>query len=119
MAGIKIVKKNRDFQRAYARGVSAADRCLILFVRRNKEQEKRFGFSVSKKVGKAVVRNRVKRLLKEACRKNLDCFPDGRDYIIIAKKEVLEEDFHSLTQKILKLLQKILKNKNNKDKSCK
>lgn len=116
MTGIKIVKKNRDFQRAYARGVSAADRCLILFMRRNKEQEKRFGFSVSKKVGKAVVRNRVKRLLKEACRRNVNSFPDGCDYIIIAKKEVLEENFHTISQKILKLLQKILKNKNSKEK---
>ena len=98
MAGIKIVKKNKDFQRAYARGFSAADRCLVLFVRRNREQEKRFGFSVSKKVGKAVVRNRVKRLLKEACRRNVNSFPDGCDYIIIARKEVLEENLETFTE---------------------
>ncbi len=109
MSGIKIVKQNRDFRRTYARGASAADRGLILYMYNKKDREKRFGFSVSKKVGKAVVRNRVKRLLKEACRLNLDAFPNGKDYVIIAKKEVVGEDFHTISTRILNLLQRLLR----------
>lgn len=109
MAGIKIVKQNKDFRRTYARGASAADRSLILYVYSKQDQEKRFGFSVSKKVGKAVVRNRVKRLLKEACRLNSGVFPDGKDYIIIAKKEVVGEDLQTISTRILNLLQRLLK----------
>ncbi|MEW6425401.1 MAG: ribonuclease P protein component [Bacillota bacterium] len=109
MAGIKIVKKNRDFRRTFTKGASAADRSIVLYMYNKWDREKRFGFSVSKKVGKAVVRNRVKRLLREACRLNQDAFPNGKDYIIVARKEVVTEDFHTITKKILKLLQRLLK----------
>lgn len=111
MAGIETLKKNRDFQRIYAKGASVAGKALVLYVRKKKEKEKKFGFSVSKKIGNAVVRNRIKRLLKEACRKNIDFFPAGNDYVFIARKEILAEDFHGISVKILELLSKLAKNK--------
>lgn len=117
MTLIDTLKKNRDFQKIYTRGSSVAGKALILYIRKDKEREKRFGFSVSKKIGNAVTRNRIKRLLKEACRKNISLFPEGYDYVFIARKEILKEDFHSISVKILELLFKLLRKKRRRGNS--
>lgn len=69
----------------------------------------RFGFSISKKLGKAVVRNRVKRMLKEICRLNTDWFDQGYDYIIIPKKNSGKESYHTFKEEMGKLTGKIKK----------
>lgn len=62
---IHRLKENRDFRRTFARGKSYATPRLVLYFAPTKNQAFRVGFSVSKKVGNAVVRNRMKRLLRE------------------------------------------------------
>ena len=59
------LKENHLFRRAYNRGKSAADGRLVLYVRGNGQKGNRLGFTVSTKVGCAVVRNRVRRRLRE------------------------------------------------------
>ena len=103
----KIIKKNREFRWVFRAGRSVSNSSLVLYIRRNKDSsEKRFGFSVGKKVGKAVVRNRVKRLLKEICRVNEEVFPYGNDYVIIARKNAALENYHTLLDKLFLLLKK-------------
>lgn len=69
----------------------------------------RFGFSLSKKIGKAVVRNRVKRILKEICRIHADWFEEGYDYIIIPKRNSGKESFYTFKEEMFKLSRKIMK----------
>lgn len=64
------------------------------------------GFSVSKKVGKSVVRNKTKRRLKEAFRKHIPQIRQGFNYLIVAKPALAECDFFKIEEVVLKILLK-------------
>ncbi|MCL6612511.1 MAG: ribonuclease P protein component [Peptococcaceae bacterium] len=101
------IKDNKDFKRVYARGRYAAGKNLVLYCLRRNGGEKRFGFSISKKAGKAVVRNRIKRILKEICRLNSHWFKEGCDYIIIPRKDAVKKNFHELKEELFRLAKKV------------
>lgn len=110
MPALYTIKKNPEYRKVYSKGRSVANRTLVLYFLPREGQGKRFGFSVSKKVGKAVIRNRVKRVLKEVCRLNLHWFPDGFDYILIPRKDFMGKNFHQVKEELFKLAGKVCKN---------
>ena len=97
------LKKNRAFQYVYRRGHSAACRDLVML--RAKGRELKVGFSVSKKVGNAVTRNRVKRRLRECFR---PCIGDVKTglYVIVARPSAAKATFQSLQKDMRYLLRK-------------
>ena len=95
------LKKNRAFQYVYRRGQSAACRDLVML--RAKGRELKVGFSVSKKVGNAVTRNRVKRRLRECFRPLLGDVKNGQ-YVIIARTSAAEAAFRDLQRDVVHLL---------------
>lgn len=72
-----------DFDRAYQRRCKAGDGVLLVFAVPNGTGSSRLGLSVSRKVGPAVVRNRIKRLLREAFRLQQHELPRGLDLVVI------------------------------------
>lgn len=66
MKGIETLTKNKDFQRVYLRGKSFVSPVLVTYVLKNNKGLNRFGITTSKKIGKAVKRNRARRIIKEA-----------------------------------------------------
>jgi ribonuclease P protein component len=78
------IKKRADFARVYNSGKSAANRLFVVYVCANNLPHNRLGLSVSKKVGCAVVRNRIRRLLKESLRLGTE-ISNGYDIVIIAR----------------------------------
>lgn len=106
MDNLIVLKKNADYQKVYKKGVSAANRYLVLYRYVNCDLGRRFGFSISKKVGNAVTRNRLRRLLKEICRHNLAVFPTGYDYIIIVRVKAGSQNYHQLENHLKSLLAK-------------
>ena len=64
--------------------------------------DEHFGFTVSKKIGNAVIRNRAKRLLKEIVRLNIEKFNFGLRYVFNAKKKIKEVDFKTLEKEIIR-----------------
>lgn len=78
------LKSRSDFKRTYQNGRSWANRLLVLYISKQTEHH-RLGFSVGKRVGNAVTRNRVKRRLKEASHKLLSGTSLPGDCIIIAR----------------------------------
>lgn len=85
------VSRGADFDRAYRQGRSHANRYLVLYAFANGDGGKpRLGLSVGRRVGRAVVRNRVKRLLREAFWACAGGLPQGHDFVLLARAEAAE-----------------------------
>jgi ribonuclease P protein component len=88
------LSRSSDFQRIYRQGSSTASRFLVLYwFRRPAEpgdEGPRLGLSVSKKLGGAVVRNRVKRLLREAFQVSREQLAEEYDLVVIARPQLIE-----------------------------
>ncbi len=97
------LKKNRAFQYVYRRGQSAACRDLVMLHARGRELK--VGFSVSKKVGNAVIRNKIKRRLRECFRPCLGDVKTGL-YVIVARPSAAKASFQSLKRDTRYLLKK-------------
>jgi ribonuclease P protein component len=86
------LSRSRDFDAVYRQGRSASTRFLVLywFAREEDDGEPRLGLAVPKGTGNAVIRNRIKRQLREIWRERLERVPPGRDYVLIAKPGLSE-----------------------------
>ena len=99
------LKLNHIFQRLY-RSNGQANGCLVLYARKNRTNTNRVGITVSKKLGKAHVRNRVRRRLREVYRLNEDKFQSGWDIVVVARTRAVDAEFPKLISAFLSLAKK-------------
>ena len=83
------LKNNYEFQRMYRKAPSAVTPCVVVYCRRNRLGRNRLGITVSTKLGKAVVRNRARRRLREAYRLAQPAMKQGYDLVLVARGRVL------------------------------
>ena len=100
------LKRNKQFRQVYRKGKSVACRELVLIYAKSRSDMVHVGFSVGKKLGNSVVRNRVKRRLREAFRPNLPLLLPGFDLIVIARDAARDAPFSSLADSLRYLLRK-------------
>ena len=83
-----------------------ANKLLIIYILENKYEYNRVGFTVSKKVGKSVIRNRVKRLLRESYRLNEEKILQGYDIIFIARNTASKASYREIENAMMHLFKK-------------
>ena len=99
------LKLNHIFRRLYSTA-GHGNAYLVLYARKNHTATNRVGLTVSKKLGNAVVRNRVRRRLREIYRCNEQRFASGWDIVVVARSRCVDADFGKLTHAYLSLAEK-------------
>jgi len=105
--GIVTLNLNTQFRKLYQKGTSHVSPSVVVYAKRNGLSHNRVGITVSKKIGKAVVRNRAKRRLREVFRTNIPKLKNGFDFVLVARGRTatvpytkLISDFLSATKNI-------------------
>ena len=101
------LKKNSDFRRLYVKGKSAATPYLVVYCRKNRLDRNRVGYTVSTKLGHAVVRNRVRRRLREIVRLNAALVKPGYDLVLVARSRAVTAEYKQLERAYLTACRKL------------
>ena len=97
------IKQNHEFRRLYSKGKSAVCPCLAVYCRRNRFGKNRLGLTVGTKLGKAVIRNRTRRRIREAYRTNEARFAPGWDIVVVARVKAAHVSYRELERSLLRL----------------
>jgi len=101
------LKENHLFRRAYAKGKSMVMPSCVVYVRRNGRKENRIGITAAGKLGNAVVRNKIRRRLREIYRTNESCFITGYDVVLVARQRGLHVRYQRLERDVLEAVKRL------------
>lgn len=111
MKKINIVKEKKDFDKAFKLRNQEKSKYAYIYIKDNNINHYRFGICVSKKIGHAVLRNKIKRRVKDIIDKSELHFKN-KDYIIVLKKSVKDAQYLELKEDLISVLKKILDGRN-------
>ncbi len=104
----KSLTQNRDFLRLYRRGKSQIHPLLVVYALPNRLGINRVGITASKKIGNAVLRNRARRIIREAYRRLEPGLPPGWDMVFVARGRTTQATMWQVHAVMDKQLQKLL-----------
>ena len=103
---INRLKKRYQFNYVYKSGEHFSGEHMVLYVVSSKTKNIKVGLAVTKKIGHAVVRNRVRRKLREIIKKQVPTLKQNYNIIVVARENISEASFDKLSAEFLKLLKK-------------
>ncbi len=106
MKKTEAINLNKDFKSLYYRGGCEVSKTIVFYYRKTKRNKNRLGLTVSKKIGNAVVRNRIKRLLRENYRIREEGIVNGAEIVMVARSRAKEKDFFEIGKDMDFLLKK-------------
>lgn len=98
------LRSNMEFKKVYNNGRNYWNRNLVLYVRKNNTDNTRVGYSITKKIGNSVTRNKIRRRMKEIYRLNYINLKKGYDLIFIPKKNIVDISYNELESAMLHIL---------------
>ncbi|MBE7004794.1 MAG: ribonuclease P protein component [Ruminococcaceae bacterium] len=101
------LKENYEFRRVYSKGKSGVSPFLVIYAKPNHRKKNRLGVTVSTKLGKAVVRNRARRRLRELFRLSQGTMKQGYDVILVARSRTVTASYQELERAYRKLCDKL------------
>ena len=101
------IKENYEFRRMYAKGKSGVSSYLVVYARPNHYGHNRLGLTVGTKLGKAVVRNRLRRRFREIFRLNQSRLKQGYDIIIVGRTRAVNAAYRDLERAFLSCCEKV------------
>lgn len=102
----QIIKKSLEFTEIINKCPYKKNNYFVIYYRKNKEHN-RYGISVPTKTGKANIRNKIKRRIKNIIDKNEINVHSSYDYVIIIRRRILELNYQQIEENLIKLITKI------------
>lgn len=101
------LKQNHEFRRLYNKGNCAASPVMAVYCRKTRLRVSRLGLTTGVKLGHAVVRNRVRRRLREIYRTNEHRLAPGWDIVVVARVKAVYSRYDELESSFIKLCAKL------------
>ncbi|PIW85645.1 MAG: ribonuclease P protein component [Nitrospirae bacterium CG_4_9_14_3_um_filter_53_35] len=102
------IRSTWEYKKIYREGIKETGKRVIIYADQHEGEQARFGIAVTRRIGKAVVRNRIKRVLREIIRKNLNHFQGGFNTAVVARVKIISSSFQEIENELLDLLKKSL-----------
>lgn len=103
----EVVKSKIDFNTIIKNAPFLKNRSFVLYIRKKEKPSRHFGIAISKKLGNAVMRNKLKRRVRTIVDDLKESFPNNRDYIIMIKRSCVELSFKDMKCDLESLIKEI------------
>ncbi len=109
-----IIKTKQEFNNIIKQGICLKNKYFVVYFLKNDKPYNRFGISVGKKIGNAVIRNKYKRKIRSIIDIYIKLYTNSNDYIIILRSNALSKSFQELKDSLITLLQEEVQNEHTK-----